>query len=172
MFTLQSDSKNQRVIMQIDHITKNIEKGIRKANYFIGKDLVKYTANKMKEEKHGRTYHRGVELNSGRKNKKSQMMVVYGKNKPVTYVASAPGEVPLSKAPGTTGRLRKSLNFLVRGWQQLEFGAETPYAKYLELGTPKMKPRPYLRPAIIDNFRNMETYYQEQIKLALEKDNA
>jgi HK97 gp10 family phage protein len=170
MFTLQAGFGNKKIMKQIDNITKNVEKGIRKAHYFIGKDLVKYTRDKMKEEKHGNTYE----------SKEYTKKVKYGMTKGVYvnvkttsfYRASAPGEVPLSKKPFTTGDLSKSLNFLVRGWQQLEFGANTPYAKALELGTPKMEPRPYLKPAIINNFRNAENYFGTQIKLSIEQDNA
>jgi hypothetical protein len=172
MFTLQAGFGNKKIMKQIDNITKNVEKGIRKAHYFIGKDLVKYTAGKMKEEKHGK-YYKSVKKQKIKVGSKKGAYIFYDKE--YEYRASAPGEVPLSNPPDTTGDLRKSLNFLVRGWQQLEFGAKTEYAAALELGRlekPKMKPRPYLKPAIKNNFRNAENYFDTQIKLSIEQDNA
>jgi HK97 gp10 family phage protein len=52
----------------------------------------------------------------------------------------------------------------VHGYQQLEFGASKPYAKYLELGTKKMAPRKFLRDAIRDNIGNARMYFDQEIR--------
>lgn len=58
--------------------------------------------------------------------------------------ASAPGEAPQLRS----GFLRKSLGFNVVGMTVLHVRDDAPYAGFLEDGTKKMKPRPFLRPAI------------------------
>lgn len=68
---------------------------------------------------------------------------VYQRGKTVEHRASAPGEPP---APDT-GRLRASVTTeVVRGVSEVTgyVAVNTEYAAHLELGTEKMKPRPYL----------------------------
>lgn len=49
-----------------------------------------------------------------------------------------------------TGRLRSSITFEVdMDPPTLYVGSNVEYARYLEFGTAKMKPRPFLRPGII-----------------------
>lgn len=61
------------------------------------------------------------------------------------HQASAPGEAPATDK----GELVKSLTFDVRN-MEIEIGSEggAPYAEYLEEGTPYMKARPFLMPAV------------------------
>lgn len=64
---------------------------------------------------------------------------------------SPPGEVPAVQ----TGHLRRSIAQEVerRLWNvAARIGTNVRYGRYLEFGTPKMAPRPWLRPAI-DRFR-------------------
>ena len=49
-------------------------------------------------------------------------------------------------APVKTGRLRDSINGIVYG-NMLEVHVEAEYAAYVEYGTSRMMPRPFLRPA-------------------------
>ena len=68
---------------------------------------------------------------------------IYSRGKTVQHRASAPGEPP---APDT-GRLRASITTeVVRGASEVRgiVTANTEYAAALELGTEKMRPRPYL----------------------------
>lgn len=68
---------------------------------------------------------------------------MYQRGKTVEHRASAPGEPP---APDT-GRLRASVTTeVVRGLGEVVgyVAVNTEYAAALELGTEKMKPRPYL----------------------------
>ena len=67
------------------------------------------------------------------------------KKKSVTHQASAPGQSPAVDS----GELISRIIFDVRD-MELEVGAEAgaPYAEFLELGTKKMKARPWLDPAV------------------------
>ena len=64
----------------------------------------------------------------------------------VKHRASAPGEAPANM----TGALQKSLGFEVTGASWMEFGANTPYARELELGSAKrnLAERPYLKATV------------------------
>jgi len=64
----------------------------------------------------------------------------YGRNIHV----SAPGEPPQRRS----GFLRKSLGFNVVGMTVLHVRDDAPYAGWVEDGTRKMAPRPFLKPAI------------------------
>lgn len=61
----------------------------------------------------------------------------------VEHQASAPGEPPATD----TGTLAGSIH-VVPGDRQAEVVASASYAAYLEFGTSKMAPRPYMRPAV------------------------
>lgn len=62
------------------------------------------------------------------------------------HQASAPGEAPANK----TGRLMNSISYSIHSTHELEIGASArsnkgaPYPRFLEEGTKKMAPRPYL----------------------------
>lgn len=66
------------------------------------------------------------------------------------HQASAPGEAPANR----TGKLMKSASYRVRNHEEMEVGLTASYANYLETGTRKMKPRPYLTRAVEANHRN------------------
>ena len=72
------------------------------------------------------------------------------KRRSVVHIASAPGEAPATD----TGRLQGAITTGVAIAFSRVTGtifAGTNYARSLELGTPKMKARPFMRPAIINN---------------------
>jgi len=54
--------------------------------------------------------------------------------------------------PVRTGFLRSSIYHKKTGKLTLEVGASAPYAIYVEYGTSRMSPKPYLRPAIMKYF--------------------
>ncbi|QQS25153.1 MAG: HK97 gp10 family phage protein [Actinomycetota bacterium] len=65
----------------------------------------------------------------------------------VTHRASAPGQPPAVD----TGRLRSSITHELGAKGPVlvaRVGTNVTYAKHLELGTSKMRPRPFLRPAL------------------------
>lgn len=58
--------------------------------------------------------------------------------------------------PVDTGRLRNSITHVTRyGAKAVFIGTNVEYARYVEKGTRKQKPQPYLRPAAADH---QETY--------------
>lgn len=67
-----------------------------------------------------------------------------------SHQASAPGEPPAKK----TGELERSLFTRVTASDSLFYGADAPYASFLEKGTDIMEARPYLSKAIRDNEGN------------------
>lgn len=74
-------------------------------------------------------------------------------------VASMPGNPPFSR----TGRLRNSITFDRTGRLAWGFGtalvdpkSRRPYGRFLELGTGKMAPRPFLRPVLVRDRRRLE----------------
>lgn len=64
--------------------------------------------------------------------------------------------------PVDTGRLRASISH-ARDDNAAYIGTNVEYAAYVELGTSKMKPRPYLRPAAA----NHADEYKQIVKAAL-----
>jgi HK97 gp10 family phage protein len=157
---LIANPENRKVKVQIKNIVNYSKKGIRKGFYYLGKDLTKESQRLIKDPpKTGRIYR----LRKG--------------GRIVRHQASAPGQPPAN----FTGSLRKSIDFIVRGTDQMEFGSRlyfpdrkgTPegvkYGKYLELGTRKMAKRPFLLPAIKTNQRNAVTHFETQMKAALKR---
>ena len=62
------------------------------------------------------------------------------KYKSLPNQSSAPFQAPATQS----GRLARSASYLANGADRLEVGESVPYAKFLEDGTRKMKPRPHL----------------------------
>lgn len=54
--------------------------------------------------------------------------------------ASAPGEPPANRS----GFLRRSVGFVVESQNRMVVGAEAPYGVWLDKGTRRMKPRPFV----------------------------
>ena len=73
-------------------------------------------------------------------------------------------DTPESKSYVRTGRLRNSLTHSVAMNEKAVYiGSAVEYAAYVELGTSKMRARPYLRPAVT----NYTDEYKNLIKQAL-----
>jgi HK97 gp10 family phage protein len=73
---------------------------------------------------------------------------LYPRGRTVVHRASAPGQPPAVD----TGRLRASITHTLperdeRGLR-VRVGTDVEYARYLEFGTRRMAPRPFLRPAM------------------------
>jgi HK97 gp10 family phage protein len=146
---IRPSANNQRIYFKIKSIEHNVKRGIRQGYYNLGKQLKKYLSDKMLEKpKHGRVY------------------LIKRGSRYVKHTASAPWEY----AANMTGKLRRSIDFKVHGYQQLEFGQKMPYAKYIERGTSKMEPRKNLRAAIKDNLGNARMYFEQEIKKKLNQD--
>jgi hypothetical protein len=97
-----------------------MNKAIRLSAYNAGRLLVQDLRQEIKKPKSGKVYK-----------------IYLGKRKKY-HIASAPHEVPAYRS----GKFYKSVNFLVRGVNRMEFGSEgVDYARYLEEGTSKMVAR-------------------------------
>ena len=79
--------------------------------------------------------------------KTGQVYRVRIRGRMVNHRASAPGEMPANMK----GDLQRSIAFIVSGGNQMEFGANTKYAAWLEEGTKRMEPRPYLSTIVARN---------------------
>lgn len=125
--------KSLTYLRDLDHHNEAMKRGTRLAFYSIGKENVRETKELIKKgPKTGRLYRL-----KGRKYR---------------HRASAPGEPPAN----LTGRLRKGVDFEVRGSDQMQFGDRVFYGFFLERGTKKMRPRPHLSRAVKKNERYAE----------------
>jgi len=77
----------------------------------------------------------------------------------ITHTASAPGEPPAVD----TGRLRASISFHTYT-NYVDVGTNVEYAAPLEFGTSKMAARPFLRPALQRNQREIVRVFIEGAK--------
>ena len=144
------DPRSRKVLLQISELRRLTNSAIRRGWFYGGKALVATAKREIdKKPKHGRTYRiaRGGRV--------------------INHIASAPGESPAS----ITGALKRGINFEVQGHDEMEFGVkdEVKYAPFLELGTPKMKPRPYLKKSVVRNVCNMQRYFEEEIVKTLNR---
>lgn len=144
--------ENLAVKNGLKNIRANIRTAIEKSFYRIGKDLKTDARRRVNDPttKTGRIYtKRLTRLAALHKKSKIGMLV--------SHQASAPGESPAR----FSGDLTRSIDYTINGHDRLIFGAggrdsKVNYARFLELGTAKIKPRPFLKPAMQVNFRNME----------------
>lgn len=84
------------------------------------------------------------------------------------HKASAPGEFPAAD----TGELHGSITTVEnssRAVTRFEVGANVEYAKHLELGTSKIKPRPFLGPSLAENEAQIRADIQTAVKRGLRK---
>lgn len=75
----------------------------------------------------------------------------------IEEISKAVYDTPESPYYKRTGRLRNSLTH-ARDDRSAYIGTNVEYAAYVELGTSKMKPRPYLRPAVqnyVDEYKHI-----------------
>jgi len=152
MIKIEHSPGNQKVFIKIDTSKKSIRDGIRRAFYLLGKDLVDTAKQGMlKGPKTGR------------------VITIKG----VRHQQSAPGEYPASRKPAirratnqpsnNESRLAFSLGFNVVGSRELHFGSKVPHGKFLQEGTSKMKPRPFLTKSANTNQRNAQKHFTAQI---------
>lgn len=62
-----------------------------------------------------------------------------------------------------TGNLRRSLNKRVRG-NSVIVGTDVEYARYVEEGTSRSKPHPYLRPAVTNNMDEWKQIIEDELE--------
>lgn len=154
---LKIDAKGRRSFIKLDRLQSDVETATRNALFNVGRDLVSDLKEAMrKKPKSGRRYRIRV---GGRIE---------------NHRASAPGEVPARRRGG--GALSDSIDYKVRGADQLEFGANTPYARILEVGgragrnrSSPIAARNYLKQTIDKNNRNIRSALESNIKIELTK---
>lgn len=125
-----------------------VQQGIRLGFYYLGRELRDGVRSQIKSgPKTGRLYR--------------------VKDRSRRIRASAPGEAPANR----TGKLRRSVGFLVRGHQELEFGYldDVDYGIFVEVGTKNMKPRPALRKQVDKSEKSADQHFHREIKKALNK---
>lgn len=67
--------------------------------------------------------------------------------------------------PVDTGRLRNSItNAVEMGEQAVYIGTNVEYAAYVELGTSRMKPQPYLKPAVVNYMSEYKTLAEQAFR--------
>lgn len=67
--------------------------------------------------------------------------------------------------PVDTGRLRNSITHQVRPSEKSVYiGTNVEYAPYVELGTSRMKPQPFLRPAAADHEGTYRKIFESELK--------
>lgn len=152
MIKVEDDKGNLLIERKINNIPQLTRKGIRRAMYDSGKDLVS-TARKLinDKNKNGRLYKVKVGF-GGQPLKKSRL-----------HRASARGEAP-ARLSGTLGR---STDFFVRGTSELYFGSKAAYTPFLELK--QYLNRPYLSTSIKQNERNTMDHFERQVAKSLRK---
>jgi hypothetical protein len=79
--------------------------------------------------------------------------------------ASAPEQT----AANVTGAYYKSIDFKAYGSNRLVFGSKVKHGKFLEEGTPKMKPRPGLYNAIFNNLANFDRFLEKRVMEKINK---
>jgi len=140
-------SGNNAFELHVKALSPNLKRGIRQAFYFAGKDFKKTASDEILRKKTGNVYF------------------IYGGKRRRKYTASEAGDYPANRS----GANRRSLNFEVRGSDELEFGAQMPYSPFLELGTRKMAARPFLKPSIAKNEQNLRTHLSREIAKAIKQ---
>lgn len=151
MIDIKSDHRNQKVFVSIENIGEATRRGIRQGFFAYGADLKRTASRQILEKpKGGRTYR----VRRGKTRRR--------------HVASAPGESPAN----LSGDYRKSIGFKIKGSSQMIFGAgsaKVPYAKFLEKGTRRMKPRPGLGNAVRATERNARRHFANNIRRFVKK---
>jgi hypothetical protein len=116
---------NTRNLRLITHSLDDINGAIRTAMYGMGQIVTRDLKTRL-----------STGPRSGR--------IVYVRGR--RFQRSAPGEFPAR----ITGALAKSVKYTVyRGGKTLEFGETIRYARFLELGTSRMQPRPHVQPVAL-----------------------
>lgn len=141
------------IVRNNQFLPKNLTDTFRKTAYQMGKILYTWLKADMKMPKSGRLYPQYIGI-SGKKYKKPRL-----------FRASSENETPAIR----TGEFRKSINFVVRGNRELEFGSgkdgfASKYAKALEFGTKNMKARQPIQRAVNANESKMKAILNSNIR--------
>lgn len=149
MIQITEGKDNHALIQKLIGQKKWARTAIRKAMYFIGKDVIATAKKEILDDskKTGKLYR--TKIGKGGSLLKRVRI----------YRASSPGESPAN----VSGKLQRSLNFEVQGVDRVEVGDNAPYAGYLENGTKRIAPRPFLKNAIEANRENSRQHLEREI---------
>lgn len=156
MFKLDPNKRNRRVELQIRNLDKATVRGIRQGFFKLGSALKnELNAEVLKKDKTGKVYK--VRTRAGRR----------GVGKGRRHRSSAPGQTPAN----VTGNYRKNIGYQIHGSDKLEFGIRdgAPYAKFLEEGTGRMKPRPGIGNTVKKMQGQSIEYFSNELKKELAK---
>lgn len=131
-FKIIPSPNNQKVFKHLGHMAQHYRSGVHEAYIVIGEYLKRTNRKDFAATKHGRLYNIKV------------------RGKMIRHRASAPGEPPAK----LTGSLEKTIKTKTSGFTEMSYsagGGRVNYAGFLEDGTRKMAPRPYLIKSIRDN---------------------
>lgn len=138
-----SAAGNKKIFEKLCNISDNFKHGIHEAYIVIGQYLIRTNKKDFRAPKNGRIYRYNI---NGR---------IFN------HKASAPGEPPAR----LTGKLESSLTTRTPGFTSMQYSAgneDVVYAGFLEEGTSKMEPRPYLIKSIRDNQGlTVESFYDQ-----------
>lgn len=162
MFRFVADHQNKKILFVVSKNSWLVKRAIRQAFHEIGKDLTQYAKAEIKDDskKHGRFYTRSIERTQT--NTKGVKRII-NRGRSIKKRASAPGEFPAN----WTGDLQRSIDFNVISDTHIVFGAKAPYAIYLEEGTSKMQPRPFLKMSLENRRGQSINHLETEVKKAL-----
>ena len=152
---IEAAPQNRKVFIDLGNMHKAIKIGIHDSLFEVDRENIKHIRSLMLERKTGRIYK------------------IKGKD----HQASA----PFTEAPAIlSGDLLRSVDYVVRGSSQVEFGdnflkGKEPIGLFLEDGTKnddgsvKMQKRPHVRRTVTekykDNFNTLESYVKRALKV-------
>lgn len=146
---LVSHRNNTFIQNHIEGGVEQVRRGIRTAYFRIGHDLVTASRRYVLEgPKSGHIYLvRDRRARGGYRR----------------HQASAPSESPAN----LTGFLRRSITYQQHGYARMRFGARAEYAPWLENGSERVKPRPFLIKAVYATERSTERHLRVEIEREL-----
>ena len=138
------DLRTRIVLVEVRNLEKATKRQIRRGLYMVGRDL-KSTAstNILKKPRMGRVYRY-----RGRR-----------------HVASVPGESWANRS----GKTRRGIVYNVVSARKMEFGNTEKVGRFMEDGTPTIKPRPAHLISIRQNNRNIVNILESHVGKALGK---
>ena len=138
-----SAPQNKKIYEKLCNISNNFKEGIHQGYIILGEYLIRTNKRDFRAPKSGRIYR--YRLNG----------------RLINHQASAPGEPPAR----LTGKLESSLKIRTPGATSMTYSAGTDeviYAKFLEEGTIKMAPRPFMSKSVRDNQGlAVQTFYEQ-----------
>lgn len=73
-------------------------------------------------------------------------------------------DIAKANAPYRTGNLYRSITSKMNGETEVQIGSDVEYAAYVELGTSRMKAKPYLKRAADDNRDQIGAIFEKYLK--------